>query len=116
MSDLAKRKCVPCEGGARPAGPEEIEELHREVPDWDVVERDGQERLERMFAFESFERALQFTNLVGQAAEDQGHHPVLVTEWGKVTVVWWTHAIGGLHQNDFVMAAKSDEIYRNMTG
>ena len=116
MSELSKKQCVPCEGGVDPAGSEEIERLHREVPDWDVVERDGEKQVERMFTFENFERALQFTNLVGQAAEDQGHHPVLVTEWGRVTVTWWTHAIGGLHENDFVMAAKTDDIYRNMTG
>jgi 4a-hydroxytetrahydrobiopterin dehydratase len=74
------------------------------------VERKGTKRLERTFKFENFAQALSFTNKVGEQAEEEGHHPALLTEWGKVTVTWWTHKIGGLHRNDFIMAAKTDEL------
>lgn len=90
---------------------EQMVELKAKVPDWRVVEQDGVKRLKRVFNFEDFAQALAFTNQVGEIAEEEGHHPVLVTEWGKVTVTWWTHKIGGLHQNDFVMAAKTDRLY-----
>ena len=82
--------------------------LAREVPGWRIVEREGIERLERVFAFPDFVKALAFTNRVGALAEEEGHHPALLTEWGRVTVTWWTHTIRGLHRNDFVMAAKTD--------
>jgi len=86
----------------------EIAELRPEVRDWRLLERDGIARLERVFQFASFADALAFTNRVGALAEEQGHHPALLTEWGRVTVTWWTHKIRGLHRNDFIMAAKTD--------
>jgi len=86
-------------------------ELHPHVPDWQIVERDQVKRLERAFKFKNFVEALQFTNRVGELAEEEGHHPALLTEWGRVTVTWWTHKIKGLHRNDFIMAAKTDELY-----
>jgi len=85
--------------------------LHPQVPAWEIVERDGIKRLERVFTFDTFVQALAFTNKVGELAEEEGHHPALLTEWGKVTVTWWTHKIKGLHQNDFIMAAKTDQAY-----
>ncbi len=90
-------------------------ELRREVPAWAVVEREGVPRLERTFSFRNFADALRFTNRVGELAEEEGHHPALLTEWGKVTVVWWTHKIRGLHRNDFVMAAKTDRLYEDFS-
>lgn len=110
---LAEKKCVPCEGGVDPATDEEIARLREQVPDWEVREVEGVERLERRFLFPDFAAALAFTNRVGEIAEEQGHHPKIVTEWGKVTITWWTHAIGGLHENDFVMAARTDRIPRS---
>src|ERR687896_521338 len=86
--------------------PEEIAALHPQVAEWDLVEVDGVSRLRRDFEFPDFAAALAFTNLVGALAEAEGHHPALLTEWGRVTVSWWTHKIRGLHRNDFVMAAK----------
>jgi 4a-hydroxytetrahydrobiopterin dehydratase len=86
-------------------------ELHPQVPDWQIVERDQIKRLERAFKFKNFVEALQFTNRVGELAEEEGHHPALMTEWGRVTVTWWTHKIKGLHRNDFIMAAKTDGLY-----
>jgi 4a-hydroxytetrahydrobiopterin dehydratase len=85
--------------------------LHNpQVPEWQIVPRDGVDRLERVFPFPDFASALRFTNRVGQIAEAEGHHPALLTEWGRVTVTWWTHKIGGLHRNDFIMAARTDEL------
>jgi 4a-hydroxytetrahydrobiopterin dehydratase len=104
-------ECKPCREGAPTLDEEEIAERHEEVPAWEVVERDGVKRLERTFSFPDFEAALEFTNDIGEMAEAQGHHPKIVTEWGSVKLTWWTHKIGGLHQNDFIAAAKSDEIY-----
>jgi 4a-hydroxytetrahydrobiopterin dehydratase len=86
-------------------------DLHPQVLDWQIVERDQIKRLERAFKFKNFIEALHFTDRVGELAEEEGHHPALLTEWGKVTVTWWTHKIRGLHRNDFIMAAKTDGLY-----
>jgi 4a-hydroxytetrahydrobiopterin dehydratase len=75
---------------------------------WQVKDAAGVQRLERVFKLRDFAEALAFTNRIGGMAEAEGHHPLIITEWGKVTVEWWTHKIGGLHQNDFIMAAKTD--------
>lgn len=110
MSPLAAERCVACRSDAPRVTEAEIAELRREIPEWRVVERDGIARLERVFRWPDFAAALAFTNRVGALAEEEGHHPALLTEWGRVTVTWWTHAIGGLHRNDFVMAAKTDAL------
>jgi 4a-hydroxytetrahydrobiopterin dehydratase len=102
---------VACRGGEPPLTEQQIAEFKPEVPDWELVEREGVKRLERTFKFKDFAQALAFTNRVGELAEQQDHHPVIVTEWGKVKVTWWTHKIRGLHQNDFIMAAKTQEAY-----
>ena len=81
-----------------------------QIPDWQIVERDGIRRLERVFRLKDFAQALAFTNKVGAIAEAEGHHPALLTQWGSVTVTWWTHKIRGLHRNDFIMAAKTDRL------
>ena len=86
----------------------EIGEFMPKIPEWSIVEVDGIRRLTRSFSFADFREALTFTNEVGAIAEEEGHHPALLTEWGKVTVTWWTHKIRGLHVNDFIMAAKTD--------
>ena len=82
------------------------------MPEWELVEVDGVERLRRVFSFDDFAGALAFANEVGELAEREGHHPALLVEWGRTTVSWWTHKIRGLHRNDFVMAAKTDRITR----
>jgi 4a-hydroxytetrahydrobiopterin dehydratase len=109
--ELTQMKCVPCRGDEPTLTGQEIEDLHPQVPDWQVLERDSVKQLKREFKFKNFAQALEFTNQVGELAEEEGHHPSLLTEWGKVTVTWWTHKIKGLHRNDFVMAAKTDELY-----
>ena len=82
-----------------------------QLPDWQIVEIQGVKRLERLFKFRNFRDSLAFTNQVGEIAEQEDHHPLIQTEWGRVTVNWWTHKIKGLHRNDFIMAAKTDELY-----
>jgi 4a-hydroxytetrahydrobiopterin dehydratase len=106
---LKEQKCIPCRGG-EPLADAEIRAFQPQVPVWNLVEREGIKRLERVFKFSDFSQALAFTNQVGRLAEEEDHHPAILTEWGKVTVTWWTHAVKGLHQNDFIMAAKTDAL------
>jgi 4a-hydroxytetrahydrobiopterin dehydratase len=112
MSTLTTEKCGACRADAPRVTDAEILDLRPQVPEWTLVDRDGIQRLERVFRFEDFAQALWFTNRVGALAEDEGHHPAILTEWGQVTVTLWTHAIHGLHRNDFVMAAKIDSLAR----
>ena len=113
MNQLSQMKCVACRGDEPTVTDAEIAQYHPHVPEWQIVERDGIKRLERVFRFRDFAQALAFTNRVGQIAEEEGHHPALLTEWGRVTVAWWTHKIKGLHRNDFIMAAKTDRLYQS---
>ena len=115
MSDLNQEKCVACRRDSPHVTQEEIDELLPKVSDWSLVEEDGIKKLDRPFRFGDFQAALEFTNRVGELAEEEGHHPRLITEWGSVKVTWWTHKIKNLHRNDFVMAAKSDLIYFDMS-
>lgn len=108
---LTQEKCVACRSDAPQVTDEEIAELKPQIPEWDMVERDGIRKLERAFRFSNFAEALSFTDRVGELAESEGHHPAILTEWGKTTVTWWTHKIKGLHRNDFIMAAKTDQLY-----
>jgi 4a-hydroxytetrahydrobiopterin dehydratase len=110
MTELSKLKCVACRGGEPVLTDTQIAELHPHVPDWQVKDVDGIKRLERAFKLKNFIEAVAFTNKIAMIAEKEDHHPLIVTEWGRVTVQWWTHKIGGLHQNDFIMAAKTDEL------
>ena len=104
-------RCVACRRDAPTVTDEELAELQPQVPEWDLVDVDGVKRLRRAFSFDDFAQALEFTNGVGRLAEAEGHHPALLTEWGRTTVSWWTHKIRGLHRNDFIMAAKTDGLY-----
>ena len=110
MSTLSAERCVACRRDSPRVTEAEVADLRRQVPDWHLVERDGIARLERTFEVPTFADALTFTNRVGALAEQEGHHPALLTEWGRVTVTWWTHKIRGLHRNDFIMAAKTDAV------
>ena len=110
MENLTQQKCTACHKDAPRVTEQDITELKPQIPDWQMIEVEGQPRLERTYTFPDFARAIAFTNKVAEAAEVEGHHPALLTEWGKVTVTWWTHAICGLHRNDFIMAAKTDQI------
>jgi 4a-hydroxytetrahydrobiopterin dehydratase len=110
MTALKDMKCIPCRGGEPPLTEQQIIELQPEVVNWKVTDVDGVQRLERIFKFRDFSEAVGFTNRIAAIAEAQDHHPLIITEWGKVTVQWWTHKIKGLHRNDFIMASKTDEL------
>jgi len=107
---LAQMKCTPPRGDEPALSEEEIERMMSQVPEWEVVEEDGVKKLERTFEFGNFAEAQTFTNRVGKIAEEEGHHPVITLTWGEATITWYTHKIEGLHQNDFIMAAKTDEL------
>ena len=111
MSRLSVERCVACRRDSPRVTAAEIAELTPEIADWQLLERDSIARLERVFHFPTFADALAFTNQIGALAEAEGHHPALLTEWGRVTVTWWTHKIRGLHRNDFIMAAKTDALF-----
>ena len=110
MSSLQESKCAACRADAPRVTDEEIAELKQQIPEWQIVAREGIPRLQRTFRLKNFAQALDLTNKVGSLAEEEGHHPALLTEWGSVTVTWWTHKIRGLHRNDFIMAAKTDRL------
>jgi 4a-hydroxytetrahydrobiopterin dehydratase len=110
MAGLTNEKCTACRRESPLVTEAEIQELKPQVPDWTLVENRGIQQLERVFAAKGFEEALRFTNRVGALAEAEGHHPAILTEWGRVTVTLWTHKIHGLHRNDFIMAAKIDAL------
>ena len=106
--ELVRERCVPCRRGQPTLSEMEIAQLQPHVPGWSIAEKDGIKRLEKAFKFKDFAGALAFTVRIGELAESEDHHPSILTEWGRVTVSWWTHVIRGLHRNDFIMAAKTD--------
>jgi 4a-hydroxytetrahydrobiopterin dehydratase len=107
MTELASKTCVPCKGGTPPLKGEELNELRRQVPEWEVIE---EHHLRRTFRFKNFREALVFVNKVGELAEEQGHHPDISFGWGRVEVTIWTHKIDGLTESDFIFAAKVDTL------
>ena len=108
MSELAKQQCVPCRGGVPPLSGAELEDLRTKLGgDWNVVE---QHHLEKVYKFDDFRQALDFTNRVGEMAEQQDHHPDIYLTWGRVKVTIWTHKIDGLTESDFVFAARADAL------
>ena len=109
--DLARRQCVPCKKGTPVLEPQRVESLRRQVsPDWAVI--DGR-RLQREIALKDFRQSLALANRIGEIAEGQNHHPDLLVSWGKLCITLFTHAIGGLHVNDFILAARIDALLRS---
>ena len=108
---LTEMDCIPCRGGDPALTEPEIEALMPQVPGWQAVSVDGIPRLQKRFKFKGYAPAVTFANAVAALAEQQDHHPTILLEWGKVTVSWWTHVIKGLHQNDFVSAAKTEALF-----
>ena len=107
MTDLASKTCVPCRGGTPPLKGEELDDLWRQIPGWEVVE---EHHLRRRFRFKNFREALDFVNRVGKLAEEQGHHPDVGFGWGYAEVTVYTHKIDGLTESDFILAAKISEL------
>ena len=112
MSGLAQATCVPCRGGVPTLTDAEIAALLPQVPGWRVAEVGGVPRIQREFTFKDFRTAMDFAVRVGELAEREQHHPDIHLSWGKVMVETWTHKIQGLHENDFILAAKVDTIQR----
>lgn len=109
-ADLTSLKCEACHSGVPKLEDAEVSELLVQVPNWEKVDVNGVPRLRRTFKFDGWLPAVEFVNMVAAAAEETDHHPLILLEWGKVRVDWWTHAIKGLHKNDFIMAAKTDAV------
>lgn len=110
--DLTKKKCVPCEGGTQPFTPEEIKDFMPALKgDWELVEN---KKIQRQFKFKTFEEAIKFVNQVAQLAEKEGHHPDIHIYYNKVTIESTTHAVGGLSENDFILARKIEVLAGKM--
>ncbi len=110
MDNLEQQKCEACRADAPLISDEELRELMPQIPDWSVIVVDGVMQLTREYSFDNFVQAMAFSNRVGDIAEAEGHHPAILTEWGKATVTWWSHKIKGLHKNDLIMAARTDRV------
>lgn len=109
MTDLTQKHCVPCEGGTPPLPDSEEEKLHKETPSW-LLLREGNHKLRKQFTFKDFLEAIAFVNKIAPIAESEGHHPDIYIFYNKVQLDLFTHAVGGLSENDFIMAAKIDAI------
>lgn len=107
--ELSRMQCEACRADAPRVSDDELKNLLAQIPDWSIEVRDGIMQLEKIYTFSNFAEALAFTNRIGELSEQAGHHPALLTEWGRVTVTWWSHKIKGLHKNDFIMAARTDK-------
>ena len=109
MSDLVQKKCMPCVKGSSPLKGAALSVYREQLPEgWQIVQ---EMRLEKEYQFKNFKEALYFANRIGAIAEEEGHHPDLFISWGKVKIVYFTHAIQGLSESDFIMAAKSEACY-----
>lgn len=109
---LKDQQCVPCRPGSPPVSAGQVAQLTPQIPEWQIDNEAGIPRLRRVFKFPDFRAALEFTARVGQMADRQDHHPRVVLEWGRAEVTWWTHDIRNLHMNDFICAARTDDLYR----
>lgn len=107
-AELAARHCVPCRGGTPPLQGEALEKFKTDLPDWRVVD---EHHIEKAFLFPDFKTGLEFVSRVGALAEAEGHHPDLCLAWGRVQAVVYTHTINGLSENDFILAAKIDQVF-----
>ena len=111
MNGLVQQHCSPVTANTPLLSIQEAGRLKAELPGWETHTKKGVLRLEKTFQFKDFSQALAFTNRVAQLADQEDHHPAILTEWGKVTLTWWTHRIKGLSMNDFIMAAKTETLY-----
>ena len=112
MSDLNNMHCTVITSTTARMSEREFSQYQSQIPDWEIYKKDGELRLEKVYQFKNFLQSVDFTNQVAHIANEEDHHPAILTEWGKVTVTWWTHKIGGLHLNDFIMAAKTEQLYK----
>ncbi len=113
MNELINKKCEACRIDAPKVTDEEIPSLMSQIPLWEIIEENNIKKLTCVFKFSDYGQSLVFTNKVATLADEEDHHPQITLEWGKVKVIWWSHKIQGLHQNDFICAAKTDRLYKN---
>ncbi len=113
---LTSETCQACRSDSPKVTVEEVSELKPQIPEWEMSEVRGVPRLRRTFRFDGWMAAVRFVDAIAILVEEADHHPQIRLEWGRVTVSWWTHAIGGLNRNDFIMAAKTDQCYDQQTG
>lgn len=113
MNRLSQQECEACRADAPKISDEDLRALMPDIPEWQPLVIDGVMQLRREFSFRNFADAMAFSNRVGELAEAAGHHPAILTEWGRVTISWWSHKIGGLHRNDLILAARTDEVYEH---
>ena len=111
MDNLNKRHCEACRVGSLPVTDSELKIFSENFKEWELLNENGIRKIKKQFKFPNFQEALSFTIKMGKLSEEQGHHPLLTLEWGKVSVIWWTHKIKDLHMNDFIMASKTDELF-----
>jgi len=111
MKLLSEETCQSCNTKTSPLSEQEINGYIKRLDQWEKLSTGGIPQLTKAFSFKNFAEALVFTNAVGELAEAEDHHPTLVTQWGSVQVTWWTHSIGGLHTNDFILAARTDRLH-----
>tara|TARA_B100001013_G_C24512720_1_gene403654 strand:- start:397 stop:741 length:345 start_codon:yes stop_codon:yes gene_type:complete len=111
--EIKFEKCVPCRGGIPPLDHKSIEKLIVNIPSWNV-HREQYTFLAKKFKTKNFKQSMNFANLVFEISEEEGHHPKIVVEFGNIEVLWWTHKINGLHKNDFIMAAKTDDLFNQL--
>ena len=111
MNDLTKKKCIPCEGGVIPFDVSEIHKYQKKVDGWDIIKNKDLFMLEKSFKFKNFKDSQNFVNKVGEISEEEGHHPDIIFGWGYAKINITTHAIKGLSENDFILAAKIDQIF-----
>ena len=109
MTPLQQQQCTLCRPDSAPVVDAEFDRLILELKDWQLEIRGGIKQLEKQFRFPDYLQSMAFTQRVGELAEAENHHPEILTKWGKVTVTWWTHAVNGLHINDFICAVKTDQ-------
>ena len=110
--NLLKGSCEACRIDAPKVTNSQIESLMPQIPSWSILENDDIKKLVCSFAFLDYDQTVNFANSVTKLAEEEDHHPEIIIEWGKVTVSWWSHKIKGLHMNDFICAAKTDELLK----
>ena len=112
MSDLVASSCEACRIDAPTVSDNEASMLIREIEGWDLI-NDGIKKLKKEFSFLNYSDSVDFSNKVADMADKEDHHPQIILEWGKVTVIWWSHKIKGLHKNDFICAAKTNNLSKN---
>ena len=110
MSELRQQQCTACRSDAIPLADGDLDQLMLELPNWQLEVVEGVKQLEKQFRFSDYAQSMAFSLRVGELAEAEDHHPAILIEWGRVRVTWWTHAIKGLHINDFICAAKTDQL------